>query len=310
MYREQTFNNQIPIFVDNDPSMGYETNNWTYIFRLPLILGLAFWVALKKMILGSKLKINTFWFDGVSPACRAVKENATSWRALDIIYNYRPGGDRSLSGRVTDFWNKLGNIMALRNRLKLVKKALKHIIEDLLEKESEIRLVSIASGSAQGVIEIMSEFKEKGTFIKAIFLDLDLTAIEHSRKLAQEAGVINQIKFLNENVRKLEEAVSGFNPNIVEVVGFLEYRPKERAIKLFQRIHRLLVPEGILITSSISPNLESPFSHCVGDWPMFYRNLDKFIEIITKGGFSPPNVKVFYEPLKFQKIAICRKFIQ
>jgi len=40
---------------------------------------LAFWVALKKIIFGANLKINTFWFDGLSPICREMKENAMHW---------------------------------------------------------------------------------------------------------------------------------------------------------------------------------------------------------------------------------------
>ena len=71
--------NKIPIEIDNNPSVGYETNNWTYFFKLPLILGLAFWVTLKKIIFGADLKINTFWFDGISPICREMKENAMHW---------------------------------------------------------------------------------------------------------------------------------------------------------------------------------------------------------------------------------------
>jgi len=70
----------IPIIVDNNPDLGYETNNWTYVLKLPLIWTLAFWVALKKKILGPNLKTNTFWFDGISPTCREMKENARKWK--------------------------------------------------------------------------------------------------------------------------------------------------------------------------------------------------------------------------------------
>jgi len=52
--------NEIPVIIDKDPSIGYEKNSWLYIFKLPFILGLAFWVALKKKILGLKLKIDVF----------------------------------------------------------------------------------------------------------------------------------------------------------------------------------------------------------------------------------------------------------
>ena len=300
--------NKIPIIVDNNPDLGYEKTSWAYYFLvLPVTLILAFWVALKKRILGPNLKTNTFWFDGVSHICREVKENATGWKALDIIYNYIPGKDKSLGGRITDFWNQLKNIRAMRNRLRLVKKILKETIENLLTKESEIRLVSVASGSAQGIIEVMAEFKQKDIIIKAIFLDLDPTAIEHSKKLAQKASIMNQIIFANRSARDLEKVVKGFDPHLIEVVGFIEYRPEERAIELVKRIRSLLVPNGVLLISSVSPSLEKPFIHYVGNWPMIYRNLKQFIKIIIEGGFRPQDVKVIYEPLKIQKIAICRK---
>jgi len=67
---------KISITIDNDHSIGYEKNKLSYIFRLPLIWVLALWVALKKKILGSELKLNTYWFDGLSPICREIKENA------------------------------------------------------------------------------------------------------------------------------------------------------------------------------------------------------------------------------------------
>jgi len=301
--------NKIIITTDNDQSLKYEKSGWSYFLMVLIMFILTFWVALKKKIFGPNLKINTLWFDGISPVCREVKKNATGWRALDIIYNYTSGKDKSAKGRISDFWNQLKNAMAMRNRLKLAKKELKETIENLLIEESEIRLISIASGSAQGVIEIMKEFKKRGVLIKAILLDLDLTAIEHSKKLARQAEVINQIIFVNKSARELEEVAREFNPNIVEVVGFLEYRPREKAIELMKRIHYLLTPKGVMLTSSISPNLEKLFLYYVINWPMFYRNLKQFIEIITEGGFKPQDIKIIYEPLKIQKIAVCQKVI-
>lgn len=300
---------EIPIIIDNNPSSGYEKRGWIYFLIVPVMMILAFWVALKKKVLDPKLKINTLWFDGISPVCREIKENATGWRALDIIYNYISGKDKSFAGKITDFWNQLKNAMAMRNRLKLVKRELKKVIENLLAEGSEIRLISIASGSAQGVIEIMKEFKERGVLIKAVLLDLNLTAIEYSRKLAEQAKITNQITFINKSARELVEIAKEFNPNIIEVVGFLEYRPKEKAIELIKRIHYSLTPKGTMLTSSISPNIEKLFLYYVINWPMFYRSLKQFTEIITEGGFKPKDIKIIYEPLKIQKIAVCQKIV-
>ena len=299
--------NKISIIIDNNSSIGYEKNHWTDVCKWPLMWLLAFWVALKKKILGSKLEINTFWFDGLSPICRKVKENSTSWKALNIIYNYRPGKDKSLAGRVTDFWNGILNIKAVRNRLRLVKQQLKENIQKFSGNEKKIRLISVASGSAQGVIEIMKEFKQKGIFVNAIFLDLDPTAIEYSKNLAQQAGVIDQITFVNKSTRELESIAKQFKPQIVEMTGFLEYRLDEKAINLLQRIYNFLTPGGILLTSNISPNPERVFSYWVGNWPLIYRATEHLSEIIIKTGFKPESCQIIQEPLRIHNVAVCKK---
>jgi hypothetical protein len=299
----------IPTKIDNDPLIGYEKNSWVDTLKLPLIFGLAFWVALKKKIFGPNLKINTFWFDGASPTCKKVKENATTWRALDIIYNYSPGKDKSFSGRITDFWNNLKNIKAVRNRLRLIKKQLRENIKKFInnDQEKEIRLVSIASGSAQGVIEVMKEFKQKGIFIKAIFLDKDPTAIEYSKNLARKAGVFDRITFVNKSTTDLESVVSGFRPHIIEVTGLLEYRPNEKALNLLKRIQNFLTSGGVLLTSNIAPNPERYFSYWVGNWPLIYRTERELSELVVKAGFNTKNCQIIKEPLKFHNIVICVK---
>lgn len=299
--------NKIPITIDNNPDLGYEENRWSDICKLPLMWGLAFWVAFKKNTLGPKLKINSFWFDGLSRKCRQVKENATSWKALDIIYNHRPGRDKSIEGRVTDFWNGIRNIKAVRNRLRLVKKQLKENIQKFSKNRREVRLLSIASGSAQGVIEVMKELKSRDISMKVVFLDLDPTAISYSKHLAKRVGVINKITFINKSTKELENIMKKFRPHIVEMTGFLEYRPNEKAVDLLKRIYNFLVPGGVLLTSNISPNPEKVFSYWVGNWPMVYRTTEQLSKIIINAGFKPQDCKIIKEPLLIHNIAICKK---
>ncbi|PIQ07478.1 MAG: hypothetical protein COW72_00085 [Candidatus Nealsonbacteria bacterium CG18_big_fil_WC_8_21_14_2_50_37_10] len=300
---------KIPVIIDDNPDLSYERNRWSSIYRLPLMWILALWVALKKKFLGPNLKINTYWVDGASLICREIKEKATTWRALELIYNHRFGQKKDLDGKIADFWLKMLNAQAVRNRLKLVKQMLREEIEKISQTKSEIRLLSIASGSAQGVIEIMQEFKQKGIIVRAIFLDLDLTAIEYSRKLSQKANVMEQIIFINKSVRELEETVKGFNPNIIEIVGFLEYRSKEKAIELVTRAYHLLTPNGVLLTSNINYNPEILFFYWVVDWQMIYRTPRELFGILVKGLFNSKNCKIICEPLKIYSLAICKKSI-
>ena len=101
----------------------------------------------------------------------------------------------------------------------------------------------------------------------------------------------------------------GFNPNIVEVVGFLEYRPKERAIVLIERIYHLLAPNGVLLISNINYNYEIPFFHWVINWQMIYRTPEELCEILIAGRFDPNSCKIICEPLKIYSLAICKKTI-
>lgn len=297
--------NKISIKIDNNPNLIYERKRWKYFLASPFIFILTFWVAIKKMIFGSKLKTNTFWVDGISPICREVKDNAKGWRALDILYNYKFRQRQGLEGIIADFWLDTMNAQAMRNRFKLVKQCFRREIERLHKEKSNINVLSVASGSAQPVIEVIQEYKEKGILINAMLVDLDRSALDHSAILAQKAGVIDQIKYVNRNAKELENIVKNFQPDIIEIVGFLEYRSQESAIRLVKRVFRLLEPNGIFLTSSISPNIESLFLHHVVNWPMIHRNLKQFINILVKGGFT--EFKIIYEPLKIQKIAVCRK---
>lgn len=298
---------KIPISIHNDPSLGYEKRGRIYFLFFPVMMFTAFWVAIKKFILGPKLETNAFWFDGLSPTCRKIKENATTWKALDTIYNYSPSKNPNLVDRVTDFWNNLLSVRATRNRLRLVKYCLRKEIQKILNNSSEVRIISVASGSAQGVIEVMQEFKEKQ--VKALFLDLDKSALEHSKKLAENAGIRDKITFVNKSAKDLGEIAKEFHPQIIEVVGFLMYRPEEKAIKLIERIYNALPLSGVLLISQDNHIIEKFFLYYAANWFIIFRSPEKFAELLIKGGFNPKNCEIIYEPFKMHGIAICRKSI-
>jgi len=282
----------------------YFEKNPFYFLLVPFFLIISFYVYLKKKII-PKPKFNFYFFDGISKLCREVKENAANWRALDLTYNNHSedGGDLIYNF----FWHNLKNACALRNRLKLIKHLLLKNIEEISKRNKEIRLISIASGSAQGVIETISEAKEKGFLVKAILIDLDSTAIEHAKKLAQEKKIENQFTFINKTAGAVNEIGKEFKPNLIEMVGFLEYRPDEKAIKLINSIYENLESGGVFLVSQISPNLERFFLKEVINWPMIYRKPGELAKILSSGSFSPQNSSFYWEPLKIHYFVECKK---
>ena len=68
---------------------------------------------------------------------------------------------------------------------------------NMIAGNGEIRLASLACGSAESVIEIMAEAKTMDKMIKAVFVDKDGDALENARRIAKHYGVENQIEMIS-----------------------------------------------------------------------------------------------------------------
>lgn len=301
----------IPVQVDR--SLPYEINKRFYLSRLFLMWILACWVVCKRFIFRKKLEINTYWFDGISRMCKQVKESAFSWKALEIVYNLRPQKTETLEEKITNYWNNLLNAQAVRNRLILTKHLIKNHCSDALKRKREVRLLSIASGSARAVIEAISELQQEGAEtarIHVILLDRDPSAIEYSKELTRTYNVNVHIEYANVSTDMLEKITEQFHPNVVEMVGFLEYRPYGKAVELIQRIYHVMEPGGVFITSQIAPNPERHFLAIIMNWPMIYRTVRQFSDILEQGNFRSEYSFMIKEPLGIHAVAVCKKGLE
>ena len=254
--------------------------------------------------------VSSFFGDRFSRFNHQAKVGAASWRSLELFYNYyekvEPELDNNIVERwLTRFWmKKLENRQAVANRLKIVI----NLLEDAFKKfinEPEIRLVSVASGSAQAVIEAMRRCPHLN--VKAVLIDLDESAIEASRQKAREAGLEDRFTFVKGPTSCLEEVCKNFPPHIVEMVGFLDYRPDKKAIQLISRIRKCLLPGGYLLTCNIRKNREKILLDWVLLWPMYYRGQKRLADLLVKGGFPPERINIFYEPFRIHGVAVAQK---
>jgi len=287
----------------------YEKCRWPYFLSLPLMWTLTAYVMIKKKIY--KLLnmpgpyTNTLFFDGLGKECRKVKDYAASWKAMEIIYNHNfPKKLTSLGGILDEFyWHGL-NCQALRNRYKLVKHELKKAISRFND-EKEIRVLSLACGSAQAVIEVIAEFKSKGTTIKAILVDVDQEALNAAKEWANQHGVLDQIETRQANLSEEIGVFGDFKPHVVEMLGFLDYVNQDEAIRFVSNIQRSLDENGVLVTCNVNPNPEQYFIKWVINWPMVYRQPDDLMDIALKSGFN--NYRIVFEPLKIHSLLIAQK---
>jgi hypothetical protein len=288
---------------------GYEKCRWPYLLSLPFMWLIILHVMAKKSVrrrLGwPDPFINTLWYDGLGLECRKVKEYATTWKAMDIIYNHPFPQNMTFRGLVDEFyWNSM-NCQALRNRFKLIKAELRSAINQVEQNDGEIRIISLACGSAEASLEIIAEFKKKGKRIRAILVDIDQDALDRAKKLAVQYGIEDQVETHNDSAYRVAEISRGFKPHLIGMFGLVDYLSQDDAISLSRKIHESLAPQGVFLTCNISPNAEQHFLKWVINWPMVYRTPDNFADIAVTSGFH--DYRLIYEPLKIHGLLAARK---
>ena len=284
----------------------FEKSASIFGFRILFIWIITVITAIKKGFLGKDLKTNSLWFDGISQICRDVKDNAYSWRALEIIYNLPSYLYKKISlDRIALYWNGLENAKAVRNRLRLTKEILSR---EMIRRESQdtIRLLSIASGSARAVLETLAEIdgKHRVSF-EFRLLDLDPTAVNYAHTLAAELGIAKCCKMIVGSTTDMKSLLGGYKPDIIEMVGFLEYRNREKAVNLLKKLKEVLAPGGSIVFSQVKPNREMYFLRYVMNWPMIYRSEQEFRKILASSGYY--DYELVSEPVGIHMVCTFRK---
>jgi SAM-dependent methyltransferase len=269
--------------------------------------GIIFWVFCKKRIygfLGKEVSRNSFLFDRAGSSCKMIKEGAGSWRALDATYNHHPRVYGSFWDKIDDFWIGMMNAQAVRNRLRLVKVMLPSVLKSFAKPE--VLLVSLGSGSAEGIFETALRLQaEDGITVKMILVDTDPTALDHSLRKAFEYGLADQVQIRRGNVFQVKKLLKDVSPDVIEMLGLLDYISCDYAIRLTSSIYDLLKPGGHFLTCNIKSNPERFFLKWVINWDMIYRSPQEFARILVEAGFR--GSRLIYEPLGIHGIAISKK---
>lgn len=242
------------------------------------------------------------WVDGLGYCWSQIRAGNGSWKALEIIYNmnrYISKNTTKIGTFLDHFYsNNYDNPKSVRNRLKISKHLLESFIEDF--RGEQLRILCLACGSAQAVIESVAKLPHKD--VKVLLVDIDAEALEYARNLAQKHGVLDRFEFQQRNAMMVARIAKDFKPHLVEMLGLLDYIPKELAISLVDRIRKSLEPGGVFITCNIHRNPEIPIVRWILNWEMIYRTKQEIVDIVKGGGFD--HCLLVTEPLGIHSVAV------
>ena len=297
-------NINLAIEIAKDESLDYEKVGLFGRLRSRLIL-LPFFYLVPK---GGGI----FLFKKSSRVASEVRRLAKTSHALEFLYTFDGRikfTNSFFDGIFTYFWqHNLINAKAVRNRIKLAKRELYFAVAKVyLEKSKTVNLFSLASGSARAILEVIGDLKKAAIPVHAKLLDLDPTALERSKKIAAENDVLDSISLCKDKVSNFLNYCKGWQPDVIEMIGFLDYLNQEKAIFLCDKIYNVLPSGGFFITCNIVDNYERKFITKILDWDMIYRDTNNLIEVLTGGGFYPQNCKIIYEPTLIHALAIGKK---
>jgi len=237
-----------------------------------------------------------------SSTAKKVKDNATTHVALEAVYAFDHQIDRTKGffvGLINYILQKyVKNAKALRNRLKLVKKELRIAISSI-EKE-DITILNLGAGSARSVLETVAEFKNKK--IKVVLLDLSQKALDDSKEIIKNSDIRGEFIYIREHIMNVDKALSDLSPDIVEMVGLLDYFDEKDSIDIVNKVYSIMPPGSVFITGNILPNKEEPFLTNLLNWPLIYMNFDELSSIIKKSNFEEEKARIIYEPLKIHAV--------
>ncbi|PIQ31389.1 MAG: hypothetical protein COW61_03705 [Candidatus Yonathbacteria bacterium CG17_big_fil_post_rev_8_21_14_2_50_46_19] len=290
------------IVVDTDSEIGYEKNGFIRKFIN------VFYIPLLNSIHGNTRN----FIKKTNVSAKKVIENATSHQAIEVLYNYGEAQhSRTLSQRFFHHvWFSTNNPKAVRNRLRLVKRELKKSIKEHLAGGRNINILSIASGSARAVLDAVADPFIKGTFVKVTFIDKNEAANEYSKQLASHQNYPSNydLRWVTDTARNFSKYFDEIDkPNIIEMVGLMDYFESSKVEDIFSAIYVNLAPGGIFISANICDNSERKFVTKVVGWEMIYREPEDFLNFAIKAGFREDDIMIFYEPLRIHFVMVVKK---
>jgi len=320
------------VLLDGEQATNMEKAHWVYNLVLPFMLAVSLWhmltvrvwrffylltkgrptsdVQKREYIFGPKNL--SFWFDRIHPLANRVRNSVQTPFALDTIYVQRNLPVRNWRDWVLHFWLEQPDGVGVTNRLKMTFNRMQEALRLLYEqKVEEIRMVSLACGSAEASIQALANFHQRYPehAIHLDLVDLNGDALKAAMKLAVARGVSDMVCTHQMKLREFLSTMPDNHFHLVECVGFKDYQKNQRIVELTADIRQKLTPQGWLISAMIAPSKWAFVVEWVINWHGLNRRSRELFQRLLEQAFNYEGdvVESVLEPNRIHSVAVCRK---
>lgn len=255
----------------------------------------------------------TIWFDRVHPFGYRVRNGVTTSAALDVIYSVPVAlrQPQTIGERIIRFWLDQPDGQAVRNRLRLTYRFIRGELERLYQTgQKRIRFLVLACGSAQASIEAAALFlaEHRDAQVELWLVDISQSSLRRAVRLAQFRGIGGSVQVAVENLKHFVKDQKQESWDLVEMVGFLDYRSWKSAVSICQEVRRLLRPGSRFVSAHIAPSPWAFVVRWVINWPLLRRRSpESFRQILSQAGFRKEEIAIEVEPNRIYSISLCCK---
>lgn len=301
---------------------------WLFWLTMPILLCLAGWSIVKYVLyvmiirpadparraLGPER--NLLFFDRAHWLLERTRNGVTSWTALAAIYASLlvVKTERGLRKWFGWFWFSQPEAQAVRNRvLEVLDNTYQHLEKCWLRGQKDLRVVSLAAGSADATIMavwfFLNKYPEARPGVELVLVDINPDSLEMAKAHARKWGLSDLLTTYCEKIGDFSsrpEAFAAFK--VVEMSGFLDYRGEKSFISSCDAAYRVLADEGLFIGAQIGPSPWSWVTRWITGWPgLIRRTPAQFNQLLLKTELI--NIRWWFqtEPHGIYTLVFCEK---
>lgn len=226
---------------------------------------------------------------------------AGDFKIIDDIYMNNP--------RTTGFdrlWDNYFQQLAISKAVRERKEDFKEIIIDFVKKhkEKQLRILSLASGSAREIKELLEPDSDK-IFTKVTFdcIDSEERANNYARQLLKDHSSVNFFKKNSIRIALKKDLTKEFphKYDLIYSTGLFDYFGEKANIKLVGNLKKIMNKNSLMVISNVRDkfsNTSSAWMEWVAEWYLIYRSEEEFRKIFLSANISTRNFKIIVQRSK------------
>ena len=207
---------------------------------------------------------------------------------MDFMYERQFEGATLFARAVSLAFNQTRAPRAVRGRKDVVKRQLAALLARRAGSRRPVRVLSVAAGPAQELVELFAEIEELPTALELVLFEQDKNALAYAwRRLRPSLdgrfpGAVRTV-FLHDSIKRLLRDKDLFAPfgtfDLVYCAGLYDYLQVNSAVVLTRRLAATTRPGGqLLIANFVDHPTRWLMEHHL-DWSLLYRSREGLAEI-------------------------------